>query len=71
MVGFYESSAWEYSWYAPHDTAHLIQLMGGNVRLHCATIVIVDILTGMLVNIGYIPETLGSFLRRGLLLGWK
>ncbi|KIM45421.1 glycoside hydrolase family 92 protein [Hebeloma cylindrosporum] len=28
--GFYESSSWEYSWYAPHDTAHLIQLMGGN-----------------------------------------
>lgn len=30
--GFYESSAWEYSWFAPHDTAHLIELMGGNVR---------------------------------------
>ncbi|KAF8160642.1 glycoside hydrolase family 92 protein [Crassisporium funariophilum] len=29
--GFYESSSWEYSWYAPHDTAHLIDLMGGNV----------------------------------------
>ncbi|KAF8902926.1 glycoside hydrolase family 92 protein [Gymnopilus junonius] len=29
-VGFYEASSWEYSWYAPHDTAHLIQLMGGN-----------------------------------------
>ncbi|TCD68040.1 hypothetical protein EIP91_011584 [Steccherinum ochraceum] len=29
-VGFYESSSWEYSWYAPHDTAHLITLMGGN-----------------------------------------
>jgi len=29
-VGFYESSSWEYSWFAPHDTAHLIQLMGGN-----------------------------------------
>lgn len=28
--GFYESSSWEYSWYAPHDTAHLVQLMGGN-----------------------------------------
>ncbi|GLB37025.1 putative glycoside hydrolase family 92 protein [Lyophyllum shimeji] len=28
--GFYESSSWEYSWYAPHDTAHLIDLMGGN-----------------------------------------
>ncbi|KII92737.1 glycoside hydrolase family 92 protein [Plicaturopsis crispa FD-325 SS-3] len=28
--GFYESSSWEYSWYAPHDTAHLIELMGGN-----------------------------------------
>lgn len=28
--GFYESSSWEYSWYVPHDTAHLIQLMGGN-----------------------------------------
>ncbi|KAI0630406.1 glycoside hydrolase family 92 protein [Trametes polyzona] len=29
VVGFYESSSWEYSWFAPHDTAHLIQLMGG------------------------------------------
>ncbi|KAL4242672.1 Peptide-N(4)-(N-acetyl-beta-glucosaminyl)asparagine amidase [Abortiporus biennis] len=29
-VGFYESSSWEYSWFAPHDTAHLVQLMGGN-----------------------------------------
>ncbi|KAH9484970.1 putative secreted glycosidase [Psilocybe cubensis] len=28
--GFYESSSWEYSWYAPHDTAELINLMGGN-----------------------------------------
>ncbi|TFK53721.1 glycoside hydrolase family 92 protein [Heliocybe sulcata] len=28
--GFYESSSWEYSWFAPHDTAHLITLMGGN-----------------------------------------
>jgi glycosyl hydrolase family 92 len=30
-VGFYESSSWEYSWFAPHDTAHLVTLMGGNV----------------------------------------
>ncbi|KAG6900776.1 hypothetical protein C0993_002200 [Termitomyces sp. T159_Od127] len=30
IVGFYESSSWEYSWFAPHDTAHLIDLMGGN-----------------------------------------
>ena len=30
-VGFYEASSWEYSWFAPHDTAHLITLMGGNV----------------------------------------
>ncbi|KAI0675348.1 glycoside hydrolase family 92 protein [Trametes maxima] len=29
-VGFFESSSWEYSWFAPHDTAHLIELMGGN-----------------------------------------
>ncbi|TFK70589.1 glycoside hydrolase family 92 protein [Pluteus cervinus] len=29
LNGFYESSSWEYSWFAPHDTAHLIQLMGG------------------------------------------
>ncbi|KAM5540286.1 hypothetical protein V8D89_006105 [Ganoderma adspersum] len=29
-VGFYESSSWEYSWFAPHDTAHLIDIMGGN-----------------------------------------
>ncbi|KZT22603.1 glycoside hydrolase family 92 protein [Neolentinus lepideus HHB14362 ss-1] len=28
--GFYESSSWEYSWFAPHDTAYLITLMGGN-----------------------------------------
>ncbi|KAL5524031.1 hypothetical protein ACEPAG_8204 [Sanghuangporus baumii] len=28
--GFYESSAWEYSFFASHDTAHLIELMGGN-----------------------------------------
>ncbi|THH00763.1 hypothetical protein EW026_g1813 [Hermanssonia centrifuga] len=28
--GFYESSSWEYSWFVPHDTAHLIELMGGN-----------------------------------------
>ena len=31
-VGFYESSSWEYSWFVPHDTAHLVDLMGGNVR---------------------------------------
>ena len=30
-VGFYEASSWEYSWFVPHDTAHLITLMGGNV----------------------------------------
>ena len=35
VVGFYESSSWEYSWFAPHDTAHLIELMGGNVRPLC------------------------------------
>ncbi|KAI0276555.1 glycosyl hydrolase family 92-domain-containing protein [Russula aff. rugulosa BPL654] len=29
-VGFYESSSWEYSWFAPHDTTHLVTLMGGN-----------------------------------------
>ncbi|KAG0151539.1 hypothetical protein CROQUDRAFT_719745 [Cronartium quercuum f. sp. fusiforme G11] len=29
QVGFYESSGWEYSFYAPHDTAHLIALQGG------------------------------------------
>ncbi|CAK5281274.1 unnamed protein product [Mycena citricolor] len=28
--GFYESSSWEYSWFAPHDTDYLIKLMGGN-----------------------------------------
>ncbi|ESK92075.1 glycoside hydrolase family 92 protein [Moniliophthora roreri MCA 2997] len=28
--GFYESSSWEYSFYAPHDTVGLIDLMGGN-----------------------------------------
>ncbi|EGG07512.1 family 92 glycoside hydrolase, partial [Melampsora larici-populina 98AG31] len=28
-TGFYESSPWEYSLYAPHDTAHLIELHGG------------------------------------------
>ena len=30
-VGFYEASSWEYSWFTPHDTAHLITMMGGNV----------------------------------------
>ncbi|KIM83325.1 glycoside hydrolase family 92 protein [Piloderma croceum F 1598] len=30
QVGFYESSSWEYSWFAPHDTAHLVEIMGGN-----------------------------------------
>ncbi|KAH9821224.1 glycoside hydrolase family 92 protein [Melampsora americana] len=30
QVGFYESSSWEYCFYAPHDTAHLIELHGGN-----------------------------------------
>ncbi|KAL5528186.1 hypothetical protein ACEPAF_7322 [Sanghuangporus sanghuang] len=29
--GFCESCAWEYSFFAPHDTAQLIELMGGNV----------------------------------------
>ena len=29
--GFYESSSWEYSCFAPHDTAYLVELMGGNV----------------------------------------
>jgi putative alpha-1,2-mannosidase len=29
-VGFYESSSWEYSWFAPHDMAHLVKVMGGN-----------------------------------------
>lgn len=28
--GFYESSSWEYSWYAPHDTGYLVELMGGD-----------------------------------------
>lgn len=28
--GGYESSLWELSWFAPHDTAYLIELMGGN-----------------------------------------
>ena len=31
IVGFYESSSWEYSWFVPHDMAYLITLMGGNV----------------------------------------
>ncbi|KAH8091050.1 glycosyl hydrolase family 92-domain-containing protein [Cristinia sonorae] len=29
-VGFYESSSWEYSFFAPHSMATLIKLMGGN-----------------------------------------
>jgi len=29
-VGFYESSSWEYSFFAPHAMATLISLMGGN-----------------------------------------
>ncbi|GAC73217.1 hypothetical protein PANT_9d00002 [Moesziomyces antarcticus T-34] len=28
--GVYESSSWEYSFYAPHDRAGLVELMGGN-----------------------------------------
>ncbi|GAC93965.1 glycosyl hydrolase [Pseudozyma hubeiensis SY62] len=28
--GVYESSSWEYSYYAPHDRNGLVQLMGGN-----------------------------------------
>lgn len=30
IVGFYESSSWEYSYFAPHDMAYLVKLMGGN-----------------------------------------
>lgn len=30
IEGFYESSSWEYSWFAPHDVNGLINLMGGN-----------------------------------------
>ncbi|MBW0562385.1 hypothetical protein O181_102100, partial [Austropuccinia psidii MF-1] len=30
VEGFYESSAWEYSFFAPHDTNHLIGLIGGD-----------------------------------------
>ncbi|CCL98662.1 uncharacterized protein FIBRA_00664 [Fibroporia radiculosa] len=30
VVGFYESSSWEYSYFAPHDMAYLVQVMGGN-----------------------------------------
>ncbi|KAF8318019.1 glycoside hydrolase family 92 protein [Clavulina sp. PMI_390] len=30
--GFYESSSWEYSFFAPHDTAHLIDIMGGPTK---------------------------------------
>lgn len=29
-VGFYESSSWEYSFFAPHSVATLVDLMGGN-----------------------------------------
>ncbi|THH32410.1 hypothetical protein EUX98_g1756 [Antrodiella citrinella] len=29
-VGFYESSSWEYSFFAPHSMATLVNLMGGN-----------------------------------------
>lgn len=29
-VGFYESSSWEYSFFAPHSVATLVELMGGN-----------------------------------------
>ncbi|KAK1975065.1 glycosyl hydrolase family 92-domain-containing protein [Colletotrichum cereale] len=36
--GIYESSSWEYSFYAPHDVRGLVSLMGGNAtfeqRLH-------------------------------------
>ncbi|KAJ7745436.1 glycoside hydrolase family 92 protein [Mycena maculata] len=30
ISGFYESSSWEYSFFAPHDMAHIVELMGGN-----------------------------------------
>lgn len=39
-VGFYESSSWEYSFFAPHDTAHLVELMGGNVRFSSTRLVL-------------------------------
>jgi len=29
-VGFYESSAWEYSFFAPHSMSSIVELMGGN-----------------------------------------
>ncbi|THH03301.1 hypothetical protein EW145_g6364 [Phellinidium pouzarii] len=29
-VGFYESSSWEYSFFAPHSMATMVELMGGN-----------------------------------------
>ncbi|EKM58949.1 glycoside hydrolase family 92 protein [Phanerochaete carnosa HHB-10118-sp] len=29
-VGFYESSSWEYSFFAPHSMATVVELMGGN-----------------------------------------
>ncbi|GJJ06144.1 hypothetical protein Clacol_000333 [Clathrus columnatus] len=31
--GFYESSSWEYSFFAPHDVAHLVELMGGSTPI--------------------------------------
>jgi putative alpha-1,2-mannosidase len=37
-VGFFESSSWEYSWFVPHDTAHLISLMGGDVSDYLAPV---------------------------------
>ncbi|KAH9935721.1 glycoside hydrolase family 92 protein [Fomitopsis serialis] len=30
VVGFYESSSWEYSFFAPHDMASVVDMMGGN-----------------------------------------
>jgi len=30
VEGFYETSSWEYSWFAPHDVNGVINLMGGN-----------------------------------------
>ncbi|KAI0267212.1 glycoside hydrolase family 92 protein [Russula aff. rugulosa BPL654] len=33
ISGFYESSSWEYSWFVPHDMAHLVNLMGGNTPI--------------------------------------
>jgi len=73
-VGFYESSSWEYSWFAPHDMAHLVTLMGGNVSnsavplLQFVVYVDADIVT---CTVDDFYQALGSLFRYWLLFAWE